>query len=71
MMARPYRPAAPRWSHLRKMGLLIDLRRGRVLREVALREYGLTEEELASWERRFARWGAAGLKQTQIQALRA
>lgn len=67
----PVEPEAPqaRWTALRKMSLLLMLKRREVEREDVHRLFGITSEELDSWEDRFARLGMDGLHSTKVQLL--
>jgi hypothetical protein len=66
----PGENGAVRWSANRKAELLRRLSRREITRGAALRRYGLTEEELGSWEVHAARFGRAGLYATKTQFFR-
>lgn len=72
MIPRPTK-AAPtgRWTPLRKVELLNDIAGGEITRQGAFERHGVTEDELDSWERRWAAYGVLGLKTTLTQRLRA
>lgn len=59
-----------RWTARRKMAVLGEVNSGILSREEALSRYGLTDDELASWERMYDAHGIAGLAATKMQALR-
>lgn len=59
-----------RWTAARKSELLGRMRRGQITRADALTRYGLTEAELASWERAFDNYGRDGLRVTHMQEYR-
>jgi hypothetical protein len=65
--------AAPtgRWTAKRKVELLNDIAAGDITRQGAFERFGVTEDELDSWTRRWAAFGAAGLATTRTQRLRA
>ena len=71
MIPRPTK-AAPtgRWTALRKLELLNDIAAGEITRQGALDLYGVTEDELDSWERRWSQHGAPGLRATEARRLR-
>jgi hypothetical protein len=72
MIPRPTK-AAPtgRWTALRKVELLNDIAAGEITRHGAFERFGVTEDELESWTRRWTAYGARGLATTQTQRLRA
>jgi hypothetical protein len=61
--------ALGRMTPHRKSLVLLALRRREVTRAHVLARYRLTEEELLSWEVRFARHGQPGLSVHRLQAL--
>ncbi|MCP1167854.1 CtrA inhibitor SciP [Limimaricola litoreus] len=63
-------PETGRWVASRKARLLLAIASGLISRDYALETYGLSEEELQSWERLAARHGAAGLQARSIQKYR-
>ncbi|MGX9855574.1 CtrA inhibitor SciP [Limimaricola variabilis] len=72
MLTRADLPARDtgRWVASRKARLLLGIASGLISRERAIADYGLSEEELASWERLAARHGSKGLRATSIQKYR-
>ena len=60
-----------RWVVRRKAAVLAAVRSGAITVEEACRRYGLTEEELVSWQRAFDAHGLPGLRATRLQAYRA
>jgi hypothetical protein len=66
----PGEHGAQRWTANRKAELLRRISRREIARGAALRRYGLTEEELGSWEVHAARFGRAGLLVTKLQGFR-
>ena len=59
-----------RWTGRRKAELVARICRDEITADAAMAEHGLTEEEILSWATRYARYGAAGLEQQNIQELR-
>jgi transposase-like protein len=59
-----------RWVVRRKAAVLAAIRSGAITVEEACRRYGLTEEELLSWQRAFDAHGLSGLRATRLQAYR-
>jgi hypothetical protein len=47
----PPPPGVTRWTPQRKLDVVKAIEDGRLNREIAINAYGLSEEELASWER--------------------
>ena len=47
-----------RWTYKHKAEVVERVSRGNISRAEALARYGLSEDELAEWERRFAEGGA-------------
>jgi hypothetical protein len=65
-----YDPQKLRWTAARKRDVVHRLEAGELTREEAMRKYGLSEAELASWEER-ARLGVDALKQKAVRAFHA
>ena len=63
-------PDTGRWVASRKARLLLAIAAGLVSRDYAKETYGLSEEELQSWERLAAEHGAGALRATTIQKYR-
>ncbi|MGR3499912.1 MAG: CtrA inhibitor SciP [Limimaricola soesokkakensis] len=63
-------PDTERWVASRKARLLLAITVGLVSRDYAIETYGLSEEELQSWERLARRHGPEGLRVTTIQKYR-
>jgi Protein of unknown function (DUF1153). len=61
------RPASGRWTPARKARVVMAIALGAVGRDRALASLDITEEELASWERRYDRAGAYGLRLTRLR----
>lgn len=59
-----------RWTTKEKEDLLARIASGEVTRETARQFHGLSEEELAAWERDFDARGRAGLAVKRIQDIR-
>ena len=57
----------PRWTARQKLGVIDDLRSGRVSREATLRRYEMPEEELAAWERSYDARGLLGLRASVLR----
>lgn len=55
-----------RWTPKRKANVVLAAK-GAIPRAELLRVNGLTEDELRSWERLYARYGEPGLRATRIQ----
>ena len=64
------RTATPRWTIRRKAALLEAVRSGMLSLEKASQRYGLSLEELRTWERDFDRYGVYGLRATRLQIYR-
>ncbi len=64
-------PTITRWTPARKAELLRAIETGDISRGLARVRYGITAEELASWERHFKSAGQRGLKVTCLQITRA
>lgn len=62
---------AKRWTMQRKLDLLNDIAAGETTRAGAFERYGVTEDELDSWERRWTAHGARGLYVTKKIGLHA
>lgn len=63
-------PATTRWVASRKAVVVQAVAHDLIDREEALRRYGLSDEEFASWEAAVARYGKAGLRVTALQQYR-
>lgn len=63
-------PRGRRWTAQRKIDLLNDIAAGELSRQGAFARYGVTEDELDAWERRWAAHGTQGLMTTKIQETR-
>lgn len=60
------------WTPRRKESLLLAIRHASPTQRTAiLSGHGLTEEEVASWDRRFAQHGRRGLHETKTKEMRA
>lgn len=61
--------AAPitRWTPSKKAALVEAIRRREILPASAMRDHGISEEELESWLRRHDRFGVAGLSVRRLQ----
>lgn len=59
-----------RWVVRRKAAVLAAIRGGDLTIEEACRRYGLSEEELLSWQRAFDAYGLPGLRATRLQTYR-
>ena len=59
-------PGTRRWTPRLKAAVVGAVRAGRLAPEAARRAYGLSEEELAAWERALDRDGVAGLGFTRL-----
>ena len=62
-------PTVARWTAARKFALVFAVREGLIARFDVQATYGVSDEELAGWERRTAAFGCDGLKSTKLQAL--
>ena len=67
--AKGLEPKVDRWTALRKAAMVIAIAEGWVQRIDVLATYGVSDEELASWERRMQAFGQDGLKSKKLQAL--
>jgi transposase-like protein len=63
-------PNTKRWVVRRKAAVLAAVRSGAISIEEACRRYGLSEEELLSWQRAFDSHGLPGLRATRLPAYR-
>ena len=63
-------PNTRRWVASRKAAIVRAVAVGLLSREKALETYGLTEEELQSWEEAILRHGEAALRTTALQKYR-
>jgi Protein of unknown function (DUF1153) len=59
-------PNTKRWVVRRKAAVLAAVRSGEISVEEAYRRYGLSEEELLSWQHAFDAHGLCGLRATQL-----
>jgi hypothetical protein len=64
------RPNIKRWVVRRKAEVVAAVNGGLLSIEEACERYGLTVEELVSWQRMFERSGMPGLRTTRIQDYR-
>ena len=64
-------PNTKRWVVRRKAAVLAAVRNGDITVEEACRRYGLSEEELQTWQRGFDADGLRGLRATRVPAHRA
>ncbi len=55
------------WTPKRKLDLLEAIERGDITRAGAMEMYAVSEDELDSWERHFARRGLDGLSVYRLQ----
>lgn len=75
LMSRRSGPVLPppdtvRWVKSRKAAVVRAIREGSLTRESACAMYGLSIEEVASWERLASRYGDNALKATAIKRYR-
>ncbi len=63
-------PDTTRWVVRRKAEVVVAVREGLLTREGALDRYGLTSEELDSWEQSVSKHGVSGLRTTRIRHYR-
>ena len=63
-------PETHRWVASRKAAVVRAVTHGLISADFACRRYGLSEEELDSWQRAVARHGEQALKATSIQRFR-
>jgi len=63
-------PIAIRWTIARKIAVVEAIRVSRLSRDGALTVFGLSDEELRSWEARHLAYGAKGLQATCFQDYR-
>jgi transposase-like protein len=63
-------PNTNRWVVRRKAAVLAAIRSGEITIEEACRRYGLSEEELLSWQRAFESNGLPGLRATRLPPYR-
>lgn len=59
-----------RWVASRKAAVVRGVAHGLIEREVALKKYGLSEEEFESWETAVSSYGEAALKTTALKRYR-
>jgi hypothetical protein len=60
-----------RWTALRKEALLISIQTGEITRDQAMRQHGISEDEMASMEEAYRLRGLAGLRVLPTTAPRA
>lgn len=63
-------PQTRRWVASRKAAVVRAVATGLITPEDACETYGLSREELESWDRAVAAYGEAALKTTQLQRYR-
>lgn len=63
-------PEETRWVASRKETVVNAVTHGLIMKDEALRRYGLSEEEFESWTRAMQAHGAVALKITSIQRFR-
>lgn len=63
-------PDTRRWVARRKAQVVAAVRAGRLTHEEACARYGLSPEELASWERAIDQHGPGALRVTRLQEFR-
>jgi transposase-like protein len=63
-------PNTKRWVVRRKAAVLAAVRSGAISIEEACRRYGLSDEELLSWQRAFDSHGLPGLRATRLPSYR-
>jgi transposase len=63
-------PNTKRWVVRRKAAVLAAIRSGEISVDEACRRYGLSEEEVQSWQRAFDTYGLPGLRATRLPASR-
>lgn len=56
-----------RWSPGRKAAVVAAITDGSLSLEVARRDYALSPEELAAWQRDLVAYGIPGLRSTRLQ----
>ena len=59
-----------RYTPGRKAEIVLAIRAKKISREQAMREHGLSDDELATWERDFDCHGVNGLRSTRLQHYR-
>lgn len=59
-----------RWVASRKESVVLAVRHGLLSRKSALERYGLSDEELDSWDSALNSYGSRALKATQVQNYR-
>lgn len=59
-----------RWVASRKEVVVLAVRHGLLVREDALRRYGLSDEEFSGWETALKQHGSRALKATAVQKYR-
>ena len=59
-----------RWTPKRKLALALSIKNGTIDHEKAMSDYGLSHEELTSWEALYAEGGHLALRTTKLQSYR-
>lgn len=55
-------PGRGRWNYANKAWVVEEVKKGKAVRQQLLNKYQITEEELESWEKKFAIGGLSALK---------
>lgn len=60
-------PRAPvrRWTHIKKLALMVEIRRGGISEAEAREIHGVSEDEMAEWRARLDQYGVDALKITR------
>lgn len=64
------RPGISRWVTRRKAEVVAAVSKGLLTAEEARRRYELSEEEFATWQELYAKYGRKGLRTTRLQQYR-
>lgn len=64
------RPGISRWVTRRKAEVVAAVNKGLLTAEEARRRYELSEEEFATWQDLYAKYGRKGLRTTRLQQYR-
>ena len=64
------RPGISRWVTSRKAEVVAAVSKGLLTAEEARRRYELSEEEFATWQELYAKYGRKGLRTTRLQQYR-
>lgn len=64
------RPGISRWVTRRKAEVVAAVNKGLLTAEEARRRYELSEEEFATWQELYAKYGRKGLRTTRLQQYR-